>query len=124
MIHHPEEERSAFCATCPSAEEVTSLLQTLGFELAFHMDIDASPAYEPIPPLPAQFHFQDGHGTQAIFLAGPDRDLDGMRLPKHASRFWLHAGADAATFQRIAHVLAVQWSLRWQPTPQVRQDVA
>jgi len=117
-------ELEAFCATCPSAQEVTSLLQTLGFELTFHLDIDASPEYEQVPSLPAQFHFQDEHGTEAIFLAGPDADLDGVRLPEHASRFWLYPGADTGAYRRVAHELAVKWSLHWQPAVQVRQDVA
>ncbi len=124
MAHTKRDELEAFCATCPSAQEVTSLLQTLGFELIFHMDIDTSPEYEHVPPLPAQFHFQDGQGTQAIFLAGLDVDLDGIRLPEHASRFWLYAGADLAAFRRTAHALTVQWSLRWRAESQVSQDVA
>jgi len=124
MTHTKVYGLEAFCATCPSAQEVTSLLQTLGFKLTFHMEIDASPAYEQVPPLPAQFHFQDKHGTEAIFLAGPDADLDGIPLPAHASRFWLFAGADAAAYRRAAHVLALKWFLPWQPTTQASQDVA
>lgn len=124
MAHTKVHDLEAFCATCPSIQEVTSLLQTLGFELTFHMDIDASPKYEQVPSLPAQFHFQDEHGTEAIFLAGPDVDLDGVRLPEHASRFWLYPGADAAACRWVAHELAVKWSLHWQPAVQVRQDVA
>lgn len=116
----------AFCATCPSTEEVTTLLQTLGFELTFQMDIDSSPEYEHVPPLLAQFHFEDNHGTEAIFLAGPDADLDGIRLPEHASRFWIYPGADAAAFRRTASALAVRWLLIWQSTvsTQVGRDVA
>ena len=124
MAHTKVDELEAFCATCPSAQEVTSLLQTLGFELSFHMDIDISPEYEQIPSLPAQYHFQDEHGTEAIFLAGPDADLDGVRLPEHASRFWLYPGADAGAYRRVAHALAVKWSFAWLPASQVRQDVA
>ncbi len=124
MAHTNVRELEAFCATCPSAQDVTSLLQTLGFELIFHMDIDASPEYEHVPPLPAQFHFQDEHGTEVIFLAGRDVDLDGLQLPEHASRFWLYAGADTKFYQRTAHVLAVKWSLRWRAESQVSQEVA
>ena len=36
------DERAAFCTTCPSPEEVGSLLQILGFELTFHMDTRCS----------------------------------------------------------------------------------
>ena len=107
------DERAAFCTTCPSAEEVGSLLQVLGFELTFHLDTDVPPMYEQLPPLPAQFHFQDTHGNEVIFLAGRDVDLDGGLLPEHA-----------AAYRRIARMLAVRWSLAWQPSTQVRQDVA
>ena len=124
MAYRKEQDLEAFCTTCPSAQEVTDFLQALGFELIFHMDINASPEYEQVPPLPAQFHFQDKEGTEAIFLAGPDANLDGIRLPEHASRFWLFAGADAAAFRRIAHSLAAQWSLHWRAESQSSQDVA
>jgi hypothetical protein len=114
----------AFCVTCPTVQEVTNLLQTLGFELAFYMDAKASPAYEQLPPLPAQFHFQDKHGTEAIFLAGPDADLDGIPLPEHTSRFWLYPGANVAAYRRVAHVLAVTWPLTWRAGNAARQHVA
>src|SRR6266487_1953476 len=94
MAHIKALEVEAFCVTCPSAEEVTTLLQTLGFELTFHMEIDHPPEYEQVPCLPAQFHFQDTHGNEVIFLAGRDTDLDGVGFPEHASRFWLYPGAD------------------------------
>ena len=51
-------------------------------------------------------------------------DPDGVPLPEHASRFWLHPGADAGPAQWVAHVLAVKWSLTWQPVSQACQDVA
>jgi hypothetical protein len=124
MTHTKVSALEAFCATCPSAQEVTSVLQALGFALTFHMDVDASPEYEQVPPLPAQFHFQDMHGNEVIFLAGRDADLDGVGLPEHLSRFWIYAGADAAGYRRVAQVLAITWSLTWQPTTQARQDVA
>jgi hypothetical protein len=124
MAHTKVYALEAFCATCPTVQEVTSMLQALGFALTFHMDVDTSPEYEQVPPLPAQFHFQDKHGNEVIFLAGRDADLDGVGLPEHFSRFWLYAGADAAAYRRVAHVLAVKWSLSWQPAMQARQDVA
>jgi hypothetical protein len=124
MAYTTGDALEAFCTTCPSDEEVTRLLQVLGFELTFHMDIDASPEYEQIPPLPAQFHFQDKHGNEVIFLAGRDADLDGVRLPEHASRFWLYSGADAAAYRRVAHMLAVRWSLAWRSVLPIHQDVA
>lgn len=124
MAHTKASGLEAFCGTCPSAQEVINLLQMLGFELTFYMDIDASPKYEQVPPLPAQFHFQDKHGTEAIFLAGRDANLDGIQLPEHASRFWLYPGSDEAAFWWIAHVLAVKWSLAWRAESQARQYVA
>jgi hypothetical protein len=124
MTHTKIYALEAFCVTCPTVQEVTSMLQVLEFELTFHMDVDASPEYEQVPSLPAQFHFQDKHGNEVIFLAGRDVDLDGVGLPEHLSRFWLYPGAEAAAYQRAAHVLAVKWSLTWQPAMQARQDVA
>ncbi len=124
MAHTKACDLEAFCATCPSAQEVINLLQALGFELTFHMDIDASPEYEQVPPLPAQFHFLDKHGTEAIFLAGTDTNLDGIRLPEHSSRFWLYPGYDEAAFWWIAHVLSVKWSLAWRAESQARRHVA
>jgi hypothetical protein len=108
----------------PPVEDVTRLLQAYGFELAFHMDIDAPPQYEQLPPLPAQFHFQDSHGDEVIFLAGRDADMDGMYLPEHASRFWLYPGADRAASRRVADVLATRWSLAWRSALPIHQDVA
>src|SRR5260370_29779526 len=102
-----------FCATCPSAEEVTHLLQAKGFTLAFHMDAVPS-ACTQVPQLPAQYHYRDQRGNEVIYLAGPDTDPDGDPLPKPASRFWLHPGADAAAAHWAPHVLAVQWSFAWQ----------
>ena len=114
----------AFCVTCPSAREVTKQLQLSGFELTFHMGVDASPEYEQIPSLPAQFHFQDEHGNEVIFLAGRDVDLDGVQLPEHAARFWMYPGADTVAYQRTASALAVRWSLAWRSSIQVRQQSA
>jgi hypothetical protein len=113
----------AFCATCPSAEEVTTLLQAVGFALTFYMDAVPS-ACAGVPPLPAQYHYRDRRGSEVIFLAGRDADLDGIQLPEHASRFWLYPGADVEVARWIAHVLAVKWSLAWQHLSQARQDVA
>src|SRR5258708_27483403 len=76
----------AFCATCPPAEDVTALLAKLGFHLDFHMDDQRDHKYE-LPPLAAQYHYKDAHGTEVIYLAGrafPMND-DGVALPYHAS---------------------------------------
>src|SRR6266700_3711930 len=94
MAHPKAQDLEALCATCPSPQEVSNMLQVLGFELAFHMDVVASPVYAQMSPLPAQYHYRDKYGTEVIYLAGHDADLDGVRLPEHASRFWLYPGAD------------------------------
>ncbi len=113
----------AFCASCPSAEEVTTLLRAVGFALTFYMDA-VPPTCDGVPPLPAQYHYRDRRGSEVIFLAGRDADLDGVELPEHASRFWLYAGTAAEAAQWITHVLAIKWSLTWQHLSQARQDVA
>ncbi len=113
----------AFCAICPTPQEVTNLLQAIGFALAFHMDAILS-ACAGVPPLPAQYHYRDQRGNEVIFLAGRDADLGDIPLPEHASRFWLYAGADEQVVQWIAHVLAAKWSLTWCRLSQARQDVA
>ena len=113
----------AFCVTCPSAEEVTGVLQAVGFALTFHMDAVVSGCAD-VPLLPAQYHYRDQGGNELIYLAGRDVDPDGAQFPEHASRFWIHAGADAGAARWIAQVLAVKWSLTWQPVSQARQQVA
>ncbi len=124
MAHtQPCGDLEALCATCTSAEEVTSVLQVLGFALAFHMDAVPS-ACVGVPPLPAQYHYRDQRGNEVIYLAGCDTDPDGEQLPEHASRFWLHPGADAGATRWVAHALAARWSLAWQAVSPARQDVA
>ena len=112
----------AFCMTCPSAEEVITVLRTLGFHLNFQMGAMTS-AYALFPPLPAQYHYRDEHGTEVIFLAGQDADMDEEDLPRHASRFWLCAGANPEAYQRVAQVVAAAWSFSWQRTGKLK-DVA
>ena len=124
MAHmQPCGDLEALCATCPSAEEVTNMLQTAGFALVFHMDAVPS-ACVGVPPLPAQYHYCDRCGSEVIFLAGRDTDPDGVPLPEHASRFWLHPGADAGAAQWVAQVLAVRWSFAWRLESPAHQDVA
>jgi hypothetical protein len=105
-----------FCTTCPTPEEVTTLLQGLGFRLIFQIATILYPAYTGLPPLPAQFHYRDEHGTEVVYLAGHDADMDGVRLPRHASRFWIFPGADLAVHRRVMQMLAVRWSLTWRCT--------
>lgn len=124
MDHKKAHDLEAFCATCPSAQEVAGVLHHLGFALTFHMDVDVSPEYEQLPPLPAQYHYRDEHGNEVIYLAGHDADFDGEPLPVHASRFWIYPGADTAAYRRVAHVLAAKWALAWRSESQARRHVA
>jgi hypothetical protein len=107
-------ERQAFCATCPSAEDVTALLATLGFSLDFQLDAQRT---SQLPPLPAQYHYKDICGTEVIYLAGRDVALDGEQFPPHTSRFWLYAGADTGAFTRVMTRLSLQYRLTWRNPP-------
>ena len=125
-IQQPATEREAFCATCPPSQEVTALLASLGFQLDFQLDAQRSHT-SPLPPLPAQYHYKDASsGTEVIYLAGRDLALDGQPLPRHASRFWLYAGADSEVFTRVLTTLAQRYQLTWRElsTPTVQQEVA
>jgi hypothetical protein len=104
---------TAFCATCPAPEAVTAFLLGLGLHLALQMEAVHYAAYQQLPELPAQYHYQ-AKGTEVIYLAGEDSPLDDECLPRHASRFWAYPGADAEAFQQIIWALAVSWSLTWQ----------
>jgi len=123
MTHTKVHELEAFCVTCPSAEEVTNLLQAGGFTLAFQMNAVPS-ACAGAPPLPAQYHYQDKNGSEVIFLAGRDADPDGEQLPKHASRLWIYPGADAGAARWVANTLATRWSFAWRSESPARQHVA
>jgi hypothetical protein len=116
-------ERQAFCATCPSAEDVTALLATLGFSLDFQLDTQHT---SQLAPLPAQYHYKDASGTEVIYLAGRDVALDGEQFPPHASRFWLYAGADTQAFTRAMSTLALHYRLTWRgPSAQaIQKEVA
>ena len=105
-------ELTAFCATCPTSDEVIAVLAPLGFTLVFAMPADDEQAYLHLAPLPAQFHYRDQHGTEVLYLAGVDREEE-QKAPRHASRFWLYAGADEGAYQRSAQVLTATWPLTW-----------
>jgi len=105
---------TAFCATCPSGDEVTAILASLGFALVFQMKADNDQAYLHLAPLPAQFHYRDDQGTEVIYLAGVDQE-DEQPAPPHASRFWLYAGAEANAQEQVAQVLTTAWALCWLP---------
>ncbi len=117
---------TAYCATCPLPEEITVVLQPCGFRLVFAMKADKDQQYLHLPPLPAQFHYEDAHGTQVIYLAGNDFDMDEVQpLPAHRSRFWLYAGTDPERLPDIIRVLDSAWSLTWQAFPHLpHEDVA
>ena len=114
MVHQHEDERSAFCATCPQPVDVSKVLASLECSLAFSMPAENEGAYMDLPPLPAQFHYEGPGGLRVIYLAGPDIALDGERFPEHQSRFWLYGDHTQAAFQQVASRLSVRWSLRWQ----------
>jgi hypothetical protein len=118
-------ELDAFCSTCPSPEEVTAQLAKLSFRLEFQMDEQRDHAFQ-LPPLPAQYHYKDASGNEALFLAGRDIPLDGERFPPHASRFWLYAGADMQAFTLAQTTMALQWQFTWRtPSEQAaEQEVA
>jgi len=113
MPHTRTIERTAFCQFCPDADEVTEVLQMLGFRLTFQMGVVKSPASLKLPPLPAQYHYRDAYGNEVIYLAGQEKDEEGEQAPSHASRFWFSSGADRVACERVARVLTRRWSLTW-----------
>ncbi|SRR5579883_154125 len=125
MIHPPKSQSvpvSAFCSTCPNAEEVGALLESHGFALTLTMGPSRFTQIT-IPPLPAQYHYRDAAGTEVIFLAGKDISEPGMkRFPRHASRWWVYPGANPEAAQHIMLVASAQWQLTW--TPEQDQAVA
>jgi hypothetical protein len=112
---------TAYCATCPAADDVTGMLVSLGFALVFQMKADDTQAYLQLAPLPAQFHYRDSQGTEVIYLAGVDHENE-RPSPPYASRFWLYAGADGRAHERAAEVLASTWSLRWLPLDELSTE--
>ena len=120
-----DEGLEAFCQHCPNPEQVTLALQQLGFQLTFQME-PVTYKYGMTPPLPAQFHYSDQHSNELIYLAGRDASTEDMRLPDHASRFWLYPGKDAERFRLASQTLARQLNLNWKPivTGSTAQGVA
>jgi hypothetical protein len=105
---------TAFCATCPAPEAVTTLLHGLGLRLDFQLGAVHYAAYQQLPDLPAQFHYRSSGGDEVLYLAGQDSPLDGERFPRHASRFWAYAGSDAQMFRHLISALSARWLLTWQ----------
>ena len=106
----------AFCQTCPHPQDVTTVLQSLGFRVGFQMNADDQQAYMQLKPLPAQIHYEGPGGMNIVYLAGEDIDIDDEHVfPKHASRFWLYcAGEPEQTFQYTLDTLANAFSLSWE----------
>jgi hypothetical protein len=104
----------AFCATCPSPEEVSRVLAPLGLTLTFQMRAFTYAPYKATPALPPQYHYSDGYGTEVIYLAGHDANTQEVRLPSHESRFWLFAGANQQVYTQVRSLLALRWRLDWQ----------
>ncbi len=109
-------EHTALCATCLDPHEVTATLQELGLSLIFQMPAYPAKRWMQLPGLPAQFHYEDSCGLVVMYLAGKDELWEGQKLPEHASRFWVYAGADPKATQRVMHALETQWPLHWQRT--------
>jgi len=106
---------SAFCMVCPDHTEVTAFLGNLGFSLDF--SLPAKKTWEGLPDLPAQYHYKDGHGTEVIFLAGPDTPcgIEDGKYPRHASRWWIYPGYSQCAYDLVAQELRARWGLSWQP---------
>jgi hypothetical protein len=124
-IRHQAQELEAFCLTCPAPQEVTECLHTMGFTLVFQMPACIPSASSAVAPLPAQFHYERPDGVSIIYLAGQDSaDEAEERLPPHASRWWVYAGADPDAFSRVTHALAITWSCTWRRLSHACQEVA
>ena len=124
MAPSPRGELAAFCATCPSAQEVTDFLAALGFKLIFSMEERREPAYMQLPPMPAQYHYrEETYSTEVIYLEGSDAAEEGEYLPAHAARFWLHPGASMPAAQLIEERCAARWRLAWEEfTPEQKRE--
>jgi hypothetical protein len=124
-IMQPAQELEAFCRTCPTPQEVTAFMRTLGFTLVFQMPAYLPSASSAVAPLPAQFHYERPDGMSVMYLAGQDRtDEEGERLPPHASRWWACAGADPDALGRVTRALALKWSCTWRRLSEGSREVA
>jgi hypothetical protein len=115
MAQTKAHDLEAFCATCPSQEEVGTILRKLGFRLVFHMEAQCDHRYQ-LPPLPAQYHYRHESGAEALYLAGRDTPMHegGSAFPPHASRFWLTCGADEGIIRMAMSTLALNFQFTWQ----------
>jgi hypothetical protein len=111
-------------------QQVTAVLEPLGFRVKFHMAADDKQAYLQLAPLPEQCHYDGPSSMSVVYLAGRDPDptvdddedapdavpLVPVVFPPHASRFWFYCGHESAeAFQRTLETLAVAFSLTWEP---------
>jgi len=106
----------AFCQDCPAISDVHSILESLGFCLAFEMHavIFAKRGRATLPPLPAQYHYRDRDGTEVIYLAGQDKaEQDMPRFPLHASHWWLYPGSSQCAYNLVAQILSAKFGLDW-----------
>ena len=114
----PVFEAHAFCATCPTEQEVTALLNQLGFQLVFQLEATHPAKSSAVAPLPAQYHYaRPEEGIEVIFLAGKDKPEAGQSFPHHASRFWIYAGTNLLFSQHVIQMLSGCWPLCWHNLP-------
>lgn len=114
-------ELTAFCVTCPSETDVTAMLAALGCALVFSLPGAKASRY--VRAMPAQFHYRDCHGTEAIYLAGRDTDFGGHGIPAHRSRFWVTCGRDMQAYGHVVWALAAQYGLHWRPESSSQSQV-
>jgi hypothetical protein len=104
----------AFCQHLPVVEQVTALLQELGFSLVFHLGSSPARPNWTIAALPSQYHYQDRYGTEVVFLAGKDTaGEEGVRYPPHQSHWWVYPGANPSVYQQVIAVLTAHWFMMW-----------
>jgi hypothetical protein len=106
----------AFCQSCPSVENVKAVLAPLGFSQTLSMKAYAAFPDRSVPALPAQYHFDDGKGTEVLYLAGKDHSPEeGKQFPAHQSRLWVYPGHDPARSVQAIALLSRQWLMAWFP---------
>lgn len=118
----------ALCQSCPSEQTVREVLSSLGFSLVFQMPVQTFPSLD-VPALPAQYHYHDQYGTEVIFLAGQDTNLEeDYPLLPHRSRWWVYTGAHPGVAQAVMACLSAHWFLAWflskEPQGRAREETA
>lgn len=110
----PAHELESFGATCPDPREVETVLHEHGFTLTFSLPVQPGYGHN-VPNLPAQYHYEDRYGTQIVYLAGQDHEVDGIQLPPHASRWWLTEGSNHLVYIMVQDACTQRWFLLWCP---------